>query len=195
MMLVMRMKRHLNIVLLVAVLPLVAAVFSGCKSGSTLFSSSRAAGSAKPANLPNEPDVTFEGLQGNNIPLASLKGKVVLVNFWATWCDPCKAEIPDLIGLQNKYGTKGFTVLGVSMDEDGKSVVQSFVQSTQFDVGGNSTTMNYPVVMGNDDIATKFGGLFGYPTSFLLTRDGKVDERFLGVPRMDTLEKEIQGLL
>ena len=83
-----------------------------------------------------EPDVTFSELQGGNLPLASLKGKVVLVNFWATWCEPCREEIPWLIEFQDKYASRGLTILGVAMDTGGKSVVDPFVRKTEFPVDG-----------------------------------------------------------
>jgi thiol-disulfide isomerase/thioredoxin len=148
-------------------------VFSGCGSGT-----SHASG--KLGSLRPEPTVAFKDLDGNSVTLASFKGKVVLVNFWATWCDPCRAEIPELIDLQQKYAQKGFTVLGIAMDDDGAKVVQPFVGKTTFDVNGHPTLMNYPIVIGNDEIADKFGGLIGFPTSILITRDGKIAKRFLG---------------
>ena len=86
------------------------------------------------AGKPAEPDVTFPKLQGGNLALANLKGKVVLVNFWATWCEPCREEIPWLIEFQNKYANQGFTILGVAMDTEGKSVVAPFVRKTEFPV-------------------------------------------------------------
>jgi hypothetical protein len=89
------------------------------------------------AGKPAEPDVTFVQLQGGELPLASLKGKVVLVNFWATWCEPCREEIPWLIEFQNKYANQGFTILGVAMDTEGKSVVDPFVHKTEFPVDAN----------------------------------------------------------
>jgi thiol-disulfide isomerase/thioredoxin len=91
-----------------------------------------------PANAgkPAEPDVTFPQLQGGNLPLTSLKGKVVLVNFWATWCEPCREEIPWLIEFQDEYASKGFTILGIAMDTEGRSVVEPFVRKTEFPVDG-----------------------------------------------------------
>jgi thiol-disulfide isomerase/thioredoxin len=172
----------------------VAASFYGWKSRAALRKW-QAAGGASTSSLGNEPDVTFLDLQGQSVPLASLKGKVVLVNFWATWCDPCKDEIPDLIELQEKYAGRGFTVLGVAMDDEGKSIVQPFVQKTQFDTGGRSVNINYPIVIGNDDVATKFGGLFGFPVSFVISRDGKLEKKYLGELTKDEMEKEIEGLL
>jgi thiol-disulfide isomerase/thioredoxin len=143
----------------------------------------------------NEPDVTFQDLQGNKVPLSSLKGKMVLVNFWATWCEPCRVEIPWMIDFQHKYGSRGFTMLGVAMDDDGKKVVDPFVQKTQFDVAGHPTAMDYPIVLGNDEIASKFGGLIGLPTSVLISRDGKVIKRYIGLVNQKDLEKEIQSQL
>jgi thiol-disulfide isomerase/thioredoxin len=130
----------------------------------------------------------------SNNCLASLKGKVVLVNFWATWCEPCKAEIPSLIQFQQKYSDKGFTLLGIAMDEDGASVVQPFVEKMKFDVDGHPTGMNYPIVIGSDSVADKFGGLIGYPTSVLLTRDGKIAKTIVG-PLTPEDFRDIQALV
>lgn len=146
-------------------------------------------------NLPDEPTVTFTDLQGAKVPLGSLRGKVVLVNFWATWCDPCFAEIPTLITLEQKYGSKNFVLLGVAMDEDGKSAVAPFVQARKFDVQGQQLAMNYEVVLGNDDITTKFGGLLGYPTTFVIAPDGKIDRKIEGAVNLSDMENEIGRLV
>ena len=146
-------------------------------------------------NLPDEPPVTFTDLQGAKVPLSSLKGKVVLVNFWATWCDPCFAEVPTLITLQQKYGQKNFELLGVAMDEDGQKAVAPFVQTRKFNVQGQQMTMNYHIVLGNDDITTKFGGLLGYPTTFVISPDGKVQKKILGGLQLNEMETEVEGLL
>src|SRR5262249_47479928 len=122
-------------------------------------------------------------------------GKVVLVNFWATWCEPCKIEIPWLIEMQNKYGAKGFTVLGIAMDDDGKSVVAPFVAKARYEVSGQKLPMNYPIVLGSDKIAEKFGGMLGYPTSILISRDGKVLKRTTGLIDYDQTTKMIEGAL
>jgi cytochrome c biogenesis protein CcmG/thiol:disulfide interchange protein DsbE len=147
------------------------------------------------SKLPDEPQVTFKDLQGADVSLSSLKGKVVLVNFWATWCEPCLEEIPWMIDFQQKYASRGFTVLGVAMDDEGKSAVEPFVQKHRFDVGGQSMGMNYPIVLGNDDIGQKFGGLIGLPTSVLISRDGKIVKRFIGMPGRDLVSSEVEGLL
>ena len=106
------MRVTLKFSLIVILLAAAAAGFVGCKS-----SGSQAAGLGTEKPLPNEPEVTFKDLQGKDVSLASLKGKVVLVNFWATWCEPCQVEIPWMINFQKKYADKGFTLLGVAMDE------------------------------------------------------------------------------
>src|SRR5579864_6070047 len=115
--------------------------FAGCKGmGVKVGDGSTTKFVSKPGP-PNEPDVTFPELQGGDLPLATLKGKVVLVNFWATWCEPCQIEIPWLIEMQQKYAAKGFTVLGIAMDEEGASVVTPWVNKERFDVNGSQSQM------------------------------------------------------
>jgi thiol-disulfide isomerase/thioredoxin len=141
------------------------------------------------------PDLRLKDVDGKDVALADLKGKVVFVNFWATWCEPCQIEIPWLIDMQAKYGPKGFTVVGVAMDEEGKSVVAPFVTKEKFDVNGQKAAMSYPIWLGTDDAADKFGGVLGYPTSFLISRDGKQVRKFQGLEGYDTLAKAIEGQL
>lgn len=191
---VTRMKKFSSLFPLLLFL-LAAIGFSGCNSGGFSKARDGESGQGSSGSLLNEPGVTFKDLLGNDLSLASLKGKVVVVNFWATWCEPCRFEIPEMIGFQQKYAEKGFTNLGVAMDDEGKSVVQPFVEKTQFDVNGHSMTMNYPIVLGNDDIAAKFGGLIGLPVTIVITRDGKIHKRFIGQVTGPELEKEIKRLL
>src|ERR1700680_419569 len=141
------------------------------------------------------PEVHFKDLDGKDASLGDYNGKVVLVNFWATWCDPCREEIPWLIDMQQKYGAKGFTVLGIAMDEEGKSVVAPFVQKERFDVNGAKSQMNYPILIGNDAAADKFGGLLGYPTSVLIGRDDKQIKRITGLISYDEISKAIESQL
>jgi cytochrome c-type biogenesis protein len=141
------------------------------------------------------PAVTFKNLDGADVTLAQYQGTVVLVNFWATWCDPCYIEIPWLIEMQQKYAAKGFTILGVSMDEEGKAAVVPFLAKERFNVNGQKLPMNYPIVIGNDDVADKFGGLLGYPTTFLISKDGKIVTKVQGLISYDELTKEIEAQL
>ncbi|MGC2332660.1 MAG: cytochrome c biogenesis protein CcdA [Candidatus Acidiferrales bacterium] len=146
-------------------------------------------------NLPLEPSVTFKNLEGGDVALGSLKGKVVLLNFWATWCEPCRGEIPVLINLQQQYSGKGFTMLGASMDDDPMKVVPEFVKNTEFNVNGKEETMDYPIVLGTDAITDEFGGLLGMPTSFLISRDGKIVKRYIGVVNEAQITKDIESQL
>jgi len=157
--------------------------------------SSSGGGTTNAANLQAEPNVTFKNLQGTEVPLSSLKGKVVLLNFWATWCEPCRGEIPLLIQLQQQYSDKGFTLLGASMDDDPMSVVPKFVKTTEFNVGGKEETMDYPIVLGSDDITDQFGGLLGLPTSFLISRDGKIVKKYMGPINEAQFTKDLESQL
>lgn len=148
------------------------------------------ASAGKPA-----PELKLKDLNDKDVALADLKGKVVFVNFWATWCDPCRIEIPWLIDIQTKYEGKGFTVVGVAMDEEGKSVVAPFVAKERFDVNGQQLPMSYPIWLGSDEAGDKFGGILGYPTSFLISRDGKQVMRFQGLKSQDELIKAIESQL
>jgi thiol-disulfide isomerase/thioredoxin len=146
------------------------------------------------ADLP-EPELTLKDLAGNDVALSEYKGKVVLVNFWATWCEPCRIEIPWLIEMQQKYGPQGFVILGIALDEEGKSVVAPFVTKERFDVNNQKLPMSYKILIGNDDAADKFGGLFGYPTSILISRDGKQIKRVTGIISEDEMSKAIESQL
>jgi thiol-disulfide isomerase/thioredoxin len=146
------------------------------------------------ADLP-EPELTLKDLDGKDVSLSQYKGKVVLINFWATWCEPCRVEIPWLIEMQRKYGPKGFVLLGIALDEEGKSAVAPFVAKERFDVNGQKLPMSYQILIGNDDAADKFGGLFGYPTSILISRDGKQVKRVTGIISEDEMNKAIESQL
>src|ERR1019366_4509637 len=159
------------------------------------FPAAGAPAAGTPSAPSDAPTIALKDLNNQDVTLAQYKGKVVLVNFWATWCEPCKVEIPWMIEFQQKYGPRGFTVLGVSMDEDGKKVVQPFLDKERFDVGGQKEAINYPIVFGNDSIAEKFGGMMGLPTSMLFTRDGKKIRTIVGLVNHDDISKVIEGLL
>jgi cytochrome c-type biogenesis protein len=147
------------------------------------------------ASFKPAPELTLKDLNDKDVSLADFKGKVVLVNFWATWCDPCRIEIPWLIEIQQKYADKGFVILGIAMDEEGKPVVAPFVAKEKWDVNGQKMLMQYPILIGNDAAADKFGGLLGYPTSILISRDGKQVKRITGIISYDEIDEAIKSLL
>src|SRR5579863_500407 len=182
-----------TILILLAVIAVTAGVYFADKA--TRVKTSAAAGTVKFVAGDPAPAFKVKNLDDKDVALADYKGKVVLVNFWATWCDPCREEIPWLIEMQDKYAAKGFTVLGIAMDEDGKPVVAPFVAKERFDVNGQKLPMNYPIVIGNESVAEKFGGLLGYPTSALISRDGKVLKRTTGIISYDETTKLIEAAL
>ena len=141
------------------------------------------AADAKQANL----DFTLKDVGGKDVTLSSYKGKVILLDFWATWCGPCKVEIPGFVEFQNTYGPQGFQVLGVSVDDKAEQLVP-YVKEYK---------MNYPVLqgLGHDDLQDAFGPLVGIPTTFLIARDGRICAVHAGFAAKETFEREIKSLL
>ena len=125
-------------------------------------------------------------LDGNEVRSEDYAGKVMLVTFFATWCPPCRQEIPTLIKLQNDYGDKGFSVIGMSVDEKGPSVVVKMI---------NKEKINYPVLMARGKTARDFGGVAGIPTSFLVNKQGMIVKRYPGYVPHALLEKDIKDIL
>ena len=182
-----------NLLLVLAAVALVAAAVAVDKRWMEKNASKPSA--AKAANLPDAPNFTLKDLQGNDVSLEQFRGKVVLVNFWATWCGPCEIEMPWFIEFQQKYGARGFTVVGLAMDEEGRQVVVPWIEKKEFDVNGMQLPVNYPILLGNDKVADQFGGLIGLPTSLLISRDGKILKRFIGLVGHDKYIKAIEDNL
>jgi thiol-disulfide isomerase/thioredoxin len=141
-----------------------------------------------PARGTMAPDFELQLLQGKGktMQLSSLKGKAVIVNFWATYCDPCKIEMPWLADLQKKYGPQGLQIIGVVMDDPGEKTIVDFTKK----VG-----TNYPVLVGTDKVADLYGGIDGLPTTFFLDRDGKVVDRVLGLEDESLIEASVKKSL
>jgi thiol-disulfide isomerase/thioredoxin len=131
------------------------------------------------------PKLVLKDLQGHVVNLEDLKGKVVIVDFWATWCEPCQIMIPWLEEFHTRYASSGLEIVGVSMDDDIKDVIPF----------ADKAKMNYPVVFGNDSVADSWGGVFGLPTSFMIDRQGKIRATHQGLIGKDVIEKDIRSML
>jgi cytochrome c biogenesis protein CcmG/thiol:disulfide interchange protein DsbE len=141
------------------------------------------AADAKPARF----DFTMKDVAGKDVTLSQFKGKVILLDFWATWCGPCKVEIPGFVEFQEKYGRHGFQVVGVSVDDTAQQLLP-YIEKLK---------MNYPVLLGlgHDDVQDAYGPLVGIPTTVLISRDGKICATHAGFTDKQTFEQEIRALL
>jgi peroxiredoxin len=132
------------------------------------------------------PDFTLKDADGKVVHLSDYRGKVVLLDFWATWCGPCKIEIPWFMDLERKDKDKGFEVLGVAMDDEGWEAVKPFAMQLG---------INYRLVMGNDETAQMYGGVDALPTTFLIDRSGKVAAVHVGLANRKDFEDGVEQLL
>jgi thiol-disulfide isomerase/thioredoxin len=137
---------------------------------------------AKPANF----DFTMKDLDGKSVSLSSYKGKVVLLNFWATWCGPCKAEIPGFVELQDKYKDK-LVIVGFSVDDTAEKAREY----------ADQYKMNYPILLGEgrEDVQEAYGPIWGIPASFIISKDGRVCRKHLGIAPKAVFEKEVVALM
>ncbi len=142
------------------------------------------------------PDFTLEDLHGNKVSLSSYKGKAVLINFWATWCAPCKIETPWIIALRNKYSSQGFEVLGISADDLDLNDKQKLSEEKQ-QIAQTAQQMHipYPVLLNADSISKPYGGLDDLPTSFYISRNGTVVAAQVGITSEDEIEGNIRKAL
>jgi peroxiredoxin len=166
-------------------------VFTEIALGTVLAATSLALPATQPATITaansrkTASDFTLSDSKGATIKLSDYKGRVVLLDFWATWCTGCKVEIPWYMEFQNKYKENGISVVGVSMDEDGWKSVKPFLMKHP---------MNYSVVVGNADLA-KLYSVDSMPMTLLIDRDGKIAASHVGMVEKDAFEREIQILL
>ena len=132
------------------------------------------------------PDFTLPDLKGKEVQLSSFKGKAVVIDFWATWCEPCKIEMPWLVDLQTKYGPQGLQILGVAMDDADEPTIQAFA---------HKMGVNYPVLKGTEAVADLYGGLDGLPATFFVDRSGKIVDVAVGLTNQSVLEDSIKRSL
>ncbi|MGF1671694.1 MAG: TlpA family protein disulfide reductase [Balneolaceae bacterium] len=132
------------------------------------------------------PDYEFETLDGNLIKISDYEGKVVMLNFWATWCGPCRREIPELIRLKEKYEDRGFEIIGIALDEQGFDVVRPFIN--QFDI-------NYKIVVDDYSYGNELGGIYMVPTTYIVNAEGKIAFRKIGEITMEDIEPRLLDLL
>ncbi len=136
---------------------------------------------AKPA-----PSFTLQDLKGNQISLSDFQGKVVILDFWATWCPPCVKEIPHFIALYEQYKDRGFAIVGISVDRGGISVVKSFARKYQ---------VNYPILMTDGQVDKAYGGIPSIPTTFVIDSAGNIRRKYVGYREKAVFEADIKALL
>jgi thiol-disulfide isomerase/thioredoxin len=132
------------------------------------------------------PDFSLESLDGKTMRLSDLRGKAVLLNFWATWCGPCKIEMPWFVDLQKQYGSQGLQIVGVAMDDASKEDIGKFAK----DMG-----VNYPILIGKESVGDEYGGVPALPESFLISRDGKIVDKIVGLRGKAEIEDAVKKAL
>lgn len=169
------MKSKRNIIWIIIILAVGIYLFPSVKNRMAFAGS-------KPALNETAPEFSLKDLNGKSVRLSDFKGKVVLVNFWASWCPPCKMEIPGFQRTYAAYKNRGFTIIGITMDD----VSLSFIK----DMG-----MTYPVVMADDKVIRDYGNISGIPTSFLIGRDGRIIKKVMGMYFESSLKRDVENAL
>ena len=177
------MLRPLTLTLLLALGLFVA---PSCTRDLVTVAEERAQAATNEAERKPAPDFTLPDERGRDVKLSEFQGKVVLLNFWATWCGPCKIEMPWFVEFQRKYKDKGFSVVAVSLDDEGWEVVRPFVDELE---------LNFPVVVGSDEMADEFGGVVALPTTFMIDKQGRIVATHAGLISKGDYEEQIEQLL
>lgn len=165
---------------------LISFISMGILSCDNVTATSDKAEEAPVSANPLAPDFTLKDLEGNDFSLSETKGKVVILDFWATWCPPCRMEIPHFQELYEEYGDEGLVVLGVALDRGGAADVKPFVEA-------NGVT--YPVVIGDQQVVSAYGGIRGIPTTFIIDRQGGIVSKAVGYRDKNFFETAIRKLI
>ena len=139
-----------------------------------------------PAASNHAPDFVLKDVAGHDVRLSDFRGQIVVLNFWATWCQPCRIEIPWFNDISDRYKDKGVVLLGISMDDGGAKDVEPFLKEMP---------IHYRVLIGSEEVAEKYGGIFGIPTTIIIGRDGTIATKHLGLTDKDEIENGIKRLL
>ena len=158
----------------------------GGSTGAENASAIKAAGLIPQEEAPMAPQWTLPGTDGKNHSLADYSGKVIILDFWDTWCPPCKREIPGFIELQNQYGDDGLVVIGAAFGRDGEGAVKQFVKEWE---------MNYPVVIADGKTNQMYGGIRSIPTTFVIDRTGRARAKHVGYVDKAVFEQQVKALL
>ncbi len=180
---------HLVVVAVVALAVLAMYVVmsrhGGTATASVVDPPTESAAMGSPNELPAAPDFTLTSTDGKTIKLSDYRGKVVVIDFFATWCPPCKAEIPDYIKLYSRYRKDGFQMLGISVDQGGIDAVRPFMKEYG---------VKYPVMLATDEVVSAYGGIRGIPTTFVIDKQGRVAASLMGYRPASVFENLIQKL-
>jgi peroxiredoxin len=177
------MKRDATVIVVV-ILVIAGMLLAGKRLTRTQAPGASISGSNNAIKGKDAPDFQLRDLDGNNVRLADLRGKAVLLNFWATWCPPCKIEMPWFVDLQKQYGPQGLQIVGVAMDEgNAHDAVAKFAK----EMG-----LNYTVLLGTSQVADQYGGVDALPTTYYIGRDGKIVNRVYGLVSHSEIEDSIK---
>ena len=132
------------------------------------------------------PEFSLKDVNGAEKKLSDFKGKVLIIDFWATWCPPCRQEIPHFVSLYSQYKDQGLEIIGISLDQNSERVLPDFIKNN---------SINYTILTGNEEVTDLYGGIAAIPTTFIIDKDGNIRKKYIGYNDKEVFEKEIRELL